>query len=203
MPPLPQQGQTPGLRKAPAFPPADGQRFRAYRTVRPSYLPPGQTRRESTQTHVPAGLYFAPPSCRVWRYLPNRPDRRGWSCPVFPVHTPLGKTPLSEGGCPSQWHPWHRRCLCQWWAVWRDPAASSIGQKAAHKTPCRPGTRSCLRDQRLIRTFACLQFGVLFFKRIGDVLQKIRPSTTCLYSAASMFFRSLSAAFHSFFSNGS
>ena len=34
-------------------------------------------------------------------------------------------------------------------------------------------------------------------------LRKIKPSTTCLYSAASMFLRSLSAAFQSCFSKGS
>lgn len=33
--------------------------------------------------------------------------------------------------------------------------------------------------------------------------RKIKPITTCLYSAASMFLRSLSAAFHSCFSSGS
>src|ERR1043165_3440710 len=34
-------------------------------------------------------------------------------------------------------------------------------------------------------------------------LRKIKPSTTCLYSAASMFLRSLSADFHNFFSKAS
>src|SRR5690554_374461 len=34
-------------------------------------------------------------------------------------------------------------------------------------------------------------------------LRKMRPRTTCLYSAASMFLRSLSAAFQSCFSMGS
>ena len=34
-------------------------------------------------------------------------------------------------------------------------------------------------------------------------LRKIKPNTTCLYSAASMFLRNLSAAFQSCFSNGS
>jgi hypothetical protein len=42
------------------------------------------------------------------------------------------------------------------------------------------------------------EFDVLSFEGIGNVLEKIRPRTTCLYSAASMLLRSASAACQSF-----
>jgi hypothetical protein len=46
--------------------------------------------------------------------------------------------------------------------------------------------------------FASDQLRMVLFETVGDVFEEIRPRTTCLYSAASMLLRNLSAASHSF-----
>ena len=74
------------------------------------------------------------------------------------------------------------------------------GPPSAPRRRLSPGIRRGLRG-RPLRPCSATSFACISSKASEMYFRKISPSTTCLYSAASMLLRSLSAASQSFASN--
>ena len=81
--------------------------------------------------------------------------------------------------------------------AWRWDQRASLGTQKTFSAGIRPDPRG----RAGVFALAGNELGAVFFEGVGDVLEEDEPRTTCLYSAASMLLRSLSAASQSLASN--
>ena len=92
--------------------------------------------------------------------------------------------------------------LCRWSAAGRWPSGATSAPPSAPRRCWRRGTRRGPRGRRPGAFWA--SSSACFASKASEMyLRKIRPRTTCLYSAASMLLRSASAACQSLASNPS